>query len=400
MNYRNLLKQEVNYSICLFMILPILFLSMSQVSAVSVEMQETDLSPSGEASTFHIASDNSILLVDDNNELWVFNAVDWQYIHYEGVGGDNLADIAIESPTKIWWTDNGTSFGSLDLNTHTFKVWEVSESTTGNIPNLGPIVFAEGFVWMPTWFGTTFGLFRFNISSETLDLFPYTGGSFAADMVYSDGILWSLDWSKQSLMKFDIDTGALVKITPNPAREIYDTANVQVDGSTVWWTEDKMNGAVISYDSGLSAMAAYQLPENTDPRNLCLQDGLVWYSNENGTIGRIDPDQATSASLDFMVTTYPEEITPESYDVTGPITSTISSPSTGGFSFTGFDSDFSEGDGLQVYTLPESAVPWGIIVINDFVIVADNGRQKLIRFPLEDLSGDEEFQYLPLILMQ
>lgn len=399
MHYSNLPKYKIKNFIYLLLIFPILFLSLNRVSAVSVGMQETDLSPGGEVTTLHTASDGSVFLINNNNELWVFTTNDWNYSHYLGIGGDNLADIAIESPTKIWWTDNGTNFGSFNLTTNTMETWEISESTTGNSPNLGPIVFNDGFIWMPTWFGPTFGMFRFNISTEVLELFPFTGGSFSSDLIYSDGFLWSLDWFKQSLMMFDIDTGELVKITPDPAREIFDTANIQTDGSVVWWTEDNVGGAVVSYDLDLEVMTAYQLPDSPAPRNLSILDGFVWYSDENGTIGRIDPDQAINVQIEFVVTPYPEPLVPESYALSGPITSALNPPTTGIFPFTDFDSDFSEENGYQVYPLPEGAAPWGIATINDFVIVADNGRQKLIRFSLEASPDDDESQFLPLILM-
>ena len=364
-----------------------MLLAAIPAGAVNLRIDEASLSLGLVATTIHKGPDNRLFIRDDGNQMWAVNPASGAYQHYTGLGGDNLADIAFESSIKLWWTDNGVNFGTFNLSTNQQQTWENSLTIpSGDLFNLGPVGVYGDYIWLPSFWGPQFGIFRFSPASDEICLYAYDYGLNASDLVELGGYLWTLDWAKDYLMKFDPDTSNHYRYTLGGGIAGYQ--KLLSDGSQLWWSEAHTGGDVIvSFDPSSKGTVTYDLSDTTDLYNISLHGGEVWYTDENGVVGRLDPDAAAGTSSTLTETSY-GTITPECETLSDPSSATLS-PASGTFSWTDGTVSMSEiKTGLKEYALPSAAVPWGIAGVGDFILVSDNGRQKLLRLPTEDQPVD------------
>jgi streptogramin lyase len=384
----------------------IIFFIISQVVPVvaqTVSLQEAHLDPSGELTRIYTGADGSIFVIDATRELWKVNPNTGAYYSYFPLGGDALADIALAPSNMLWWTDDATSFGSLNLSNHQAASWSVGAliPELKSPPNLGPVFYHNNQLWLASWYDadSVYGLFRFNPSNRQLCLFEFPNGLYATDLIAHGGLLWALDWrsgSSDSLFSLDPATGRLGKY--DTGRNVQMFANLVSDGSLFWWAEDTSGGAVVRFDPVMAQMTVFSLPANTWPRNISLRGGMVWYTDKNGAFGRLDPNTAAGTSTTLTGQVLAEGLTPTCTTL-GAVTPSPSPHTTGTLLFNNFNSNqTTPQSGLQVYSLPAGAQAYGIAGTTDYVWVSDPGRQKLIRLPVEPPPSGDFQVYLPLIL--
>ena len=374
------------------------------VSAVVFTFEETGNYPdglyaSGSVAGIYPMDENTLFVVDDSTELWKVNSQTGDYFDYFPIGGYNLADLVLSSENQLWWTDNTYYFGSLNLINHEIREWYIDITDYDDQPlNLGPVTAYNGKIWLASWEAATYGVFSFqpppSVSRELcLYKFPNSpGGLDAADLLAFDDYLWMLDWDVNSLYRMNPEDGNLIRYSLN--RDIREYANLKTDGSLLWWAEDQLDGAVVSFNPQNAAMIVYSLPAGSQPRNIYLRGGKVWYTDYSGSFGQLDPLQATGQTVTLVATTAADNIVPECSVLSN------SDPSTASFIIGTFSWTENSGNldqpqnGLDVYSLPQDAAPFGIAASGNFIWVSDRGRQKLIRVPLED----DFAVFLPLIL--
>jgi streptogramin lyase len=364
----------------------------------TVPLQETDLFLGGSAAGIVEGLDGTLLIVDRVDELWVFNPETGAYREYWGIYGNELMDVVQTTTDTVWWTISDTVFGSLNLDNNAVQYWDLSfYADIDNPPNLNAIVFYKNLIWIAPFYGSTYGMLSFDPTPGSYEICLYEYGLNSSDMVMYDGLLWMINWSNDSLMSMDPETGRLVKYATGRDIHTYD-ANLRADGDRLLWTEDALNGAIVSFDPLTRTMTAYNLPAGVQPRNIFTRAGKIWYADANGSFGRLDPAIASGVSSKLVEEVLKTSITPTCIALGAPQTGVASRELDGVFAWEDIESlQTSPLTGIQSYSLPENAEPFGIAGTMDYIWLTDPGRQQLIRMPLESEPGGFSI-YLPLIL--
>ncbi len=371
----NSFKKVIIQFIFMFFLLLIPF----SVEAATIFLDEINLSDYGTAAGVYHDGIGNVLVVDDSNELWVINPLTSEYSKYF-VGGLNLADLTITPDGKVWWTDNAINFGSLDLSTNQVQQSSIDTSQFTDPPqplNIGPITQLSSSIWLASWAVTNYGLFR--VEGTNICLFKFPGGLYASDIIGSEGLIWGIDWYHDRLFKFNPGSNSLIFFETN--RYFGQLSNLQVEGDLIWWEEDIVNGRVVSFDTSTETMISYSLPSGSHPRNLIIDDGIIWFSDVVGGFGKLDPGIAVGEI---------ESISKINAGVITPTCSTLSfssyssPPVTGAFDWGKQESALTSPQvGLDFYSLPTGSESYGVGVANNSVWVSDRGRQKLIRMQLD-----------------
>lgn len=379
----------------LFLLALFLFLWAIPVRGQTTTLQETDLYPGGSAAVIHAASNGSLFILDRADELWMVDPATGNYKDYYGISGSELYDITLQSPELVWWTDASQMFGTLNINTNTIESWEISEEDYENIPNLGPLSYDSGLIWLSAMYGESNGFFNFDPS--TYEICSYGLSIHASDVLIHEGKLYILDWFLDALLRFDPVSGQLVKYDPD--RSIGMDANLKSDGSLLWWTEASDEGDILSFDPVTHSLLVYALPAGEKPRNLTLQSGIVWYTNANGSFGRLDPSIVPGVSTVLLGDLISSGTDPVCVNLGEPTIDTASREPDGTFDWGEITSSITEHfAGLQSYSLPTGYEPFGITDASGFIWLTDPGQQKLIRMAIDELPRDNYRVYLPLII--
>lgn len=382
-------------------ILLLLLLTQFSTQAASVPIQETDLTSWGNATGIHEAVDGTLYVVDREMILHQVNPQTGSYTKFYPVGWDALMDITLAGEEGLWWTDEATYFGDLVLSSGNMKIYEIIEEDFHPYEEslqLGPVIYTDDLVWLASWFGPKFGMFSYQQTTNHLCLYSFessNNGLFAADLIYHDGLLWMIDWFKNALISMDPTNGRLVRYLPNT--DINPDANLKSDGSLLWWTENTTDGDLVRFDPATSSLKTFDLPLGERAKNLTLEGDVVWYTNHNGSYGRLDPAKAAGTPTTLTGQVIAESITPVCVEMDPPYTDTAAKE-TGTFSWEEITSTITKPlPGVQVFSLPTDAEPFGIATGGDYIWVSDSKWQKLVRMSLGDVPPEYEI-FIPLIL--
>ena len=379
----------------LFFLALFLFLWVIPVMGQTVDLQETDLYPGGSAAGILEASNGSLFILDNADELWMVDPATGNYKDYYGISGTELFDITLQSSELIWWTDASQMFGSLNTTTNQVESWEITEEDYENLPNLGPLIYDSDQIWLPAMYGESNGLLNFDLSTNEICSFGLS--IHAADVLIHEGKLYILDWFLDALLLFDPGTGQLAKYDPD--RFIGIDANLKSDGSLLWWTEASDDGDILSFDPDTYFLTVYALPAGEMPRNLTLQSGFIWYTNAAGSFGKLDPSIAAGVSSTLLGDLISSDTDPVCVNLGEPTIDTASREPDGTFDWDEVVSSITEPfAGLQSYSLPTGSEPFGIVDSLGFIWLTDPGRQKLIRMKITEEPSEGYRIYLPLII--
>ncbi len=387
-------KTKINYLHMLLLAI-FLFLWTIPVWGQTVSLQETGLYPGGSAARIYTASNGPLFILDRADELWMVDPVTGNYKDYYGISGSQLYDITLQNSELVWWTDSSQMFGTLNVITNQIKSWEITEDEYANIPNLGPLIYDSGLVWLPAMYGESNGLLNFDPSTN--EICSYGLSIHAADVLIHEGKLYILDWFLDSLLRFDPVSGQLVKYDPD--RSVGMDAHLKSDGSLLWWTEASDEGDILSFDPDTHSVSVYALPAGQMPRNLTLHSGKIWYTNANGSFGRLNPSIVTGVSSVLIGSEISIGLDPECVNLGEPTIETASREPDGTFDWGEITSSITEPfAGLESYSLPTDSEPFGIADTPGFIWLTDPGRQKLIRMAITEEPTEDYRVYLPLII--
>jgi streptogramin lyase len=365
---------------------------VSWVSAApgSSATDETNLNPAGEV--YEINRDSQgMLYVSDYaaGEIWKINPVDDGYTLFGNLG--EALDAQPDANGKIWFTDDVDSIAVLDPATHQGTRWTLGNSEL----SLQAITFDQaGYVWIAEGFGQTSKLNRFN--PTTYEWCPYSlpGGSYAYDLIYADGFLWQTNWGNDRVFKFDPVSEQLLRwnigTDATPKGLALDSDN------NLWWADAKL-AALVRFDTDTNQMTKYSLPFGSKPVMLHFNDNALWYTEDSsgspnppGTFGSLNPGQASGTMTTLSPAT--QSLTHDACTNLGAGSPFTASVSSGKLAWnTGMATQVVNQSGWMIYQLPDQSIPYGISSTAGMVWVADQGRQKLVRFPLD------YYLYLPLV---
>ncbi|MDF1520864.1 MAG: hypothetical protein P1P73_10335 [Brevefilum sp.] len=355
--------------------------SLAVADGVIVPLQETSLYSGGVAAGFYVGIDGDLFIIDRQDELWMIDPETGNYRNWWGIGGVELMDVVQTQSNVVWWTISDTVFGNLNLETNAVQYWDLAYYFE-NLLNLGPLSYQDGSLWLAPYYAPNYGIFRFDLS--TYELCLYQSPVYASDLIILDGMLWMTNWQNDSLMHMDPGTGRLVKFATGGDIHTIDS-NLRTDGTQLLWTEDVLNGQIVSFDPDSLTMTAYDLPTDEQPRNLDLRGGKVWYTNASGSFGRLDPNTAGKASIIVAEQVVKTSMTPECITLDVPFTNIASREPDGTFTWTDINSTQTDPlTGVLSYSLLEGSEPYGIVGTLDYIWVTDPGRQKLIRMPISE----------------
>jgi streptogramin lyase len=378
-----------------------LFVFVQIPSSASAErdsslLEEVDLYPAGSARGVYLTPIGSIFVLDLDDEVWKVDPETGSYFGYYGISGYELYDISPQDKDIVWWTDASQMFGSLNTNTGQITSWDTVDENDdywGNLPQLGSLIYEDEVVWLSEWMGTYFGFLRFDVL--TGEICSYDVPIHASDLILDGDYIWALDWFLDALLRLDPVTGQLAKYTTDGSIGL--NANLQADGSLLWWAEDIEGGDIASFNPTTIEMTVYDLPDGEKPRNLSLFGGKIWYTNANGSFGRLDPNLISGTQTTLTQVILNDNITPLCKNLGPGLTSTATEDHDTS-SWIDFSSTKTEiASGIFSYSLPEGSAPYGIAGTSSDIWIADPGRQKLIRMPIS-YSEFGYASYLPLII--
>jgi len=366
----------------------------------TIPMQEVDLYSLGSAAGIYVAPGDTIFVLDQADEIWQVDSETGNYQGFFGISGYDLYDISIENENRVWWTDYSQMFGSLDFTSGQVKYWEImveNDDYWANMAQLGPLVYEDGILWLSEWQGQYFGFLRFDTSNGQICSYKVPVSS--ADILLNENYLFALDTKLDldALLRLDILSGQLVKYSFD--EQIGLDANLQTDGSLLWWSEDVEGGDIISFDPMTGVRTVYDLPADQHPRHLSLRGGKIWYTNVNGTFGRLDPAEKVGVTSTLNPVIIKSSIDPICANLGAGETfpASLDAPVIDWADITSTRTDIDAS--ILSYSLPEDAVPFGIAITQADVWLSDAGRQKLIRMPIEDEPPpDDNAIFLPLII--
>jgi hypothetical protein len=160
------------------------------------------------------------------------------------------------------------------------------------------------------------------------------------------------------------------------------------DDGNLWWTDQTMD-ALVFLESAIAQISVYTLPVGVEPQMLELYKDKVWYTESNngdpGSVGVLDP--AGAISFTVPLATSSSTVTPdcgllEATD-TSLLTVTVGSL---GWTEPASLTPIYDADGWRVYQMPADSKPFGLTERQGDLFVTDQGRQKLLRLPI-DLLG-------------
>ncbi|MDW8319023.1 MAG: hypothetical protein RMN53_14430 [Anaerolineae bacterium] len=282
-------------------------------------------------------------------------------------------DAKPDSSGHLWWSDYYSSFGRLNPNTLQVTYWEVLSSL-----NLAPGGFAfdgSGRLWFTQYNRPQ--LLRFNPSNNELCRFTVNGGGNY--LIAYGGRLWIGDSQGRRILRFDPATNQLfwwnLGGSASPQGLAFDA-----DGM-LWWADAQVPARIGRLNPNTNQATYYTgLPSNAHPVAVVPGVEVVWYTDDYGSAGFVDPARAsgTTATLSTGASTV------------SPTCSTVSSAtqtvtkSTGTFSFPPATWTLLSGTpaGLTVYIPPGTTpAPYGLAVSADRVWFSDQYRLTLTRTP-------------------
>ena len=396
-----------------------LLTSVAPVQAAEIEPETGTISYTGNTNPIQFTDintgpDSNLYITDkENTDAVVLNPLTGDYKVYFLAVSQDAGDVQPAPNGRIWYTDNRDQLGVFDPtecsteyescggNVWTFPKLGINE----DIPNIGPLAFdGQGYGWVGVYAGAIPRLYRVNFTGgANLEYCPYNIENYKThDIKYFNGGLWFGDYAGDRILRFDPTTKVMkaweLGSLAYPAHLAFDIR----DGS-LWWADTQSSRIGHLAFGTTDTLTFYNIPEGVEPWSVAVQDGMVWYTDQIGKIGRLDP-----AAAEEPVST---QVNPQLH---GPFTTTCSTLSTaltpGGYFFTSSNLQFTAFNpalvptspqvGWTIYTMPGGSIPFGMAAASGAVFATDSdisstNAGKLVRFGVPQ----EQYKvFLPLIM--
>lgn len=404
----------------LLLVVLVLISGIISVQAAEVLPESGIISITGYSSTIwltdiNVGSTNTIYLTEKSfGSTMLVNPITLEYkIYGFDVSGDK-GDVQPAPDGRIWYTDNVEYLGVFDP-TGCSNVGDPCPGKAWRFPkigidsdqiNIGPITFDNhGRVWVGDMASSINRLYRVaQISENNLEYCSFDIGFYRTqDIKFYNDALWFGDYKYHRILRFEPDpvltsgtlTGWQLDSTAIPYGLVFDAYG------TLWWVETSGKIGHLTFGTN-GRLTYYTIPVNSYPKWISIQNGIIWYSDEDGRIGQLDPTIATPTSSlpNQEMQLNDPSVTCEnlaSYNMsatfmeTKPLTFTVFSPA--------LVPDTSN-PGWTIYTLPTGSKPAGMAAVGNQVYVADSNIStvntgKLVRFTIPE--GQYKV-FLPLIL--
>jgi streptogramin lyase len=296
--------------------------------------------------------------------------------------GVEVVDAQTSASGEMWWTDALDGFGYITPSAGTVTRWAL-----GDFQNLGGLAFDQaGGVWLTQYFGRE--VYRFD--PATTELCAYGLGAPSYYVLAGDGPVWLGQWSNDRIYRLD-PAGGQATWWQIPGDNAWPVGLAPDSAGALWWA-DKDLGVLARLEPDQNRLTTYSPPLGGEPQMVALRQGRLWYTESGaGTVGVLDPALASGTTV--TVTSGSTPLEPECASLGAGTTLPVETV-TGNLDWGTQSLEPSvDAGGWTVYELPAGGSPFGIAGSGGYVWVADQGRQKLMRFEAPETT----FVFLPFV---
>ena len=325
--------------------------------------REAALNPQGQAYELFLDGQGELWISDYfAGEIWRVNPTTKAYTVYENLAGASSG--RLDGAGKLWWVDfDGNALGRLTPGQSTATTWSLP--TDANL--LGLAIDNQGRIWTADVYGPD--LYSFDPAGEELCSYPIPLDSGADYLLEQKGAIWLGDTILGRILKFDPATNTFK--TWDLAEWSYPQGLALDEAGRLWWADIGLK-VLSNIDTSNNSITSYTPPASKiSPRMIAYADSRLWYTDDDGKVGALDPDRAQGSTI--MITPASSSVTPEcsSLSPNSPLSVTTRS---GSVTWEGqnYPVDY-DGAGWLILQLPQGALPWGIAAANGDVWFTDQG---------------------------
>lgn len=346
------------------------------------------LNPEGNAYEVNTGADGS-LWVSDNlaEEIWHFSADGNALQVFGGLG--LVSDARPSGDGMVWFVDQDLNqLVRLDPLLIKTTSWEIPGTGTA----FGTNVDNQGNIWVTKFNDSR--IYRLmpgegenaSLCETDLSTSGYAGSDYIVD---ASGNLW-LEGSTNQIIYVQPDISDVDVTTfsvSTPGSWTFDVEGLAEDGmGGLWFADTNARSLVHLVPTPVANFLRFSLPSGAGrPYMLTLSNGQIWYSGyDTSVIGKLDPTLVSPTSYEATIVQF-ENIPMTCASVAG-VESTVTSES---FTQQWIAADYpiTELTGWSIVNLYDSSLnnsfAWGITKSNGHVWVVDQGRQVLMRTPVE-----------------
>ncbi len=266
----------------------LLILIFFQSPADTQTMQETPLNEKGLVHELFRAANGELWISDFlADEIWQVDPKSGSYTVYENMVG--ASDGRLDSKGQLWWSDfDGSAVGRLVPGASQATLWPLP---AGGNP-LGLAFGASGQVWITDV--TEPALYRFAPASSQLCTYSLPDNGSADYILYHADRVWLGDTKLGRILRLNPNNGAVAMWELPPGA--YPQGMVFDGSGNLWWADPGL-GALAKLEPGSGRLTTFAIPltggSAAKPEAAAVSDGAIWYSDQNGRIGLLDPSLAS-----------------------------------------------------------------------------------------------------------
>ena len=326
------------------------------------------LNPQGSAYELNVDDLGKLWIsVLSSGEIWQVNTIDGSYQVFSVSG---FPVDARQADGWLWWADaRSNSLNQVSVSDGSYRQWQIPNANGF----LGTNLDAQGRFYA-TDSSNPF-LYRLNPSASSLCVISLPGFGASNYIVREGDYLWIDDSFDSIIIRYQIQDEQLTWWSL-PA-ESSPFGMVADELGNLWFTDQGTN-SIAQLDPTSNQLILYTLPKGNYPQMLAIQSGVIWFTEQSlPSIGRLDQLAADHSVISLTYSTY--QLNPNCNNISPSISGTVSI-TTGKMNWQNINSTpIVNTAGWQIYQLPESSNPWGI-VLTGFGYVVDSDSQRLIRF--------------------
>ena len=342
--------------------------------------QEMALNPAGVA--FELSQDSQgMLWISDwgAGEIWRVNPATGNYVVFE-VGG-TPSDARGDGQGLVWWVDSSSNrLGRLSVADGKASIWEIPGTTS----LYGTGLDADGNIWVTDASGPH--LYRLAPASSTLCTFTLPLDGLSNYLVVDGSHIWLGDRQNGQIDRLDVEGETFAQWTL-PANSYPQGMALDGNGNLSW--ADPILGQLAHLEPGANRLITYTASVVDSPVILSFAGGQAWYTDQNRSVGRLDPRLAPGTAITVAYTSEPA--VPSCAPQMLPTTNTVSVLTGQAAWNTVAYTTLLDQNGWRVFQLPAGSLPWGIVAAEDAVWVVDTDRRVLARIEAQYRV------YLPLV---
>jgi streptogramin lyase len=228
----------------------------------------------------------------DSGRIFAVNPTTGAYTLFEL--GQTPSDVKPDASGALWWSDFLGTFGTTDPSNGLTTYWDLSDlalAPSGLAPD------DSGNIWLAQ--SSAAALLRFTPTSRQLcsfDVFGAGGGGYYP--IFYDGMIWVGDTEANRILRFDpalnqLRWWALPADSAAPEGLAFDA-----DGR-LWWAGQHL-GQLGRLAPATGEAAIYALSASARPFMVAAGAGVIWYSDESGKVGALDPARATGSAATLV----------------------------------------------------------------------------------------------------